>query len=88
MPVLVACNKIGVICNKAHIVKRACVLVICKTISKTISILIYFIYYCHKVKHVPFDNTTKVLGTVRTETFERYQKFTVADNKRRISAIC
>ena len=28
------------------------------------------LYYCHKVKHIPFDNTTKVLETVRAETFE------------------
>ena len=40
-----------------------------------------FIYYCHKVKHIPFDNNTKVLETVRTETFERYQQFIVVDNK-------
>ena len=44
-------------------------------------------YYCHKVKHIPFDNTTKVLETEKMETFERYQKFIVEDNKSRILAI-
>ena len=29
------------------------------------------ICYCHKVKHIPFDNTTYILETVRTETSER-----------------
>ena len=33
----------------------------------------FFIYYGHKFKHIPFDNTTKVLGTIRTESFERYK---------------
>ena len=45
------------------------------------------IYYCHKVKHIPFDNTNKVLETVRIEAFERYQKFIVVDTKSRISEI-
>ena len=38
------------------------------------------IYYCHKVKHIPFDKTTKILETVRTETFI-YHKFIVVDIK-------
>ena len=48
---------------------------------------VFHIYYCHKVKHIPIDNTTKVLETVRTETFEGYQKFTVVDNKSRTPVI-
>ena len=47
----------------------------------------FHVYYCHKVKHITFENTTKVLETVRTETFERYEKFIVVDNKDRIPAI-
>ena len=43
--------------------------------------------FCHKVKHVPFDNITYGLETVRTETFEKYQKFIVVDNKNRMQAI-
>ena len=46
------------------------------------------VYFCRKVKHIPFYNTTKVLETVRMETFERYQHFIVVDNKNRIPAIC
>ena len=42
------------------------------------------IYYCHKVKHIRFNNTARVLGTVRTESFEGYQIFIVVDNKSRI----
>ena len=45
------------------------------------------IYYWHKVKHIPFDNTTYDLGTVRTENFERYQTFIVVDNKSRTPEI-
>ena len=43
-------------------------------------IVVDVIYYCHKVKHIPFDNTTWVLETVRTETYKRYQIFIVVDN--------
>ena len=45
------------------------------------------IYFCHKIKHIPFDNTTYVLETLRTETFERYPKMILADNKSRIYLI-
>ena len=47
----------------------------------------WILYYCHKVKHISFDNTAKLLETVRTETFEIYQKIIMVDNKSRIPAI-
>ena len=42
---------------------------------------VMILYYCHKVKHIPFDNTTKVLETVRKETFERNKKLIVETAK-------
>ena len=45
-----------------------------------------YIYYWHKVKHIPFVNTTEVLGTLRTKTFERYRILIVENNKIRIPA--
>ena len=49
-------------------------------IQKRRSIYIY-IYYWHKVKHIPFVNITKVLGTLRTKTFERCQNLIVVTTK-------
>ena len=34
-----------------------------------------YIYYWHKVKHIPFVKTSKVLGTLRTNTFETIPNF-------------